>query len=177
MTKYAALLRGINVGGNRKVPMAELRELAESLGLEDVSTYIASGNLLFSSSKTESALTDQLHEALESRFGFAVDVVVVSHAHLQKALAGCPFDGDPKQVIVTFLSAPYDAATRAALQQIAADGERVDFGPSGAKWLYVDFAGGLARSKLATKLASVAKDGYATTRNIRTVEKLVELLG
>lgn len=177
MTRYAALLRGINVGGNRKVPMAELRELAQSLGLEDVSTYIASGNLLFSSPKSESALTDELHEALEERFGFAIDVVVVSQEHLKKALEGCPFDGDPKQVNVTFLSTPYDAATRAALEKIATDGERIDFGPPGATWLYVDFAGGLARSKLATKLHSVARDGYATTRNIRTVRTLVELLG
>ena len=175
MTRYVALLRGINVGGNRKVPMADLRELATSLELDDVSTYIASGNLLFSSAKGEAALTELLHWALEERFGFTIDVVVVSKEHLAEALAGCPFDGDPKQVNVTFLSTPYDETVREKLQALAADGERIDFGPTGAKWLYVDFAGGLARSKLAAKLHAVAKGGYATTRNIRTVATLVDL--
>lgn len=175
MTRYVALLRGINVGGHRKVPMAQLRELAESIGLDDVSTYIASGNLLFGSTASEGALTKKLHTALHKEFGFAIDVVVVSQKHLAEALGDCPFDGDPKQVVVTFLSEPYDAGAREAIERLATGDERVEFGPPKARWLYVDYAGGLARSKLGNKMHSVGKSGYATTRNLATVRKLVEL--
>lgn len=176
-TAYVALLRGINVGGHRKVPMADLRALAVDLGLESVSTYIASGNLLFRSSQTADELTGVLHAAMETRFGFTVDVVVVGARDLGDALRGNPFaDSDPKQTVITFLSEPYAADVRDKLRELAADGERIEFGERNARWLYVDFAGGLARSKLAAKLHSVSRRGYATTRNIRTVRTIAERL-
>lgn len=74
-TRYAALLRGINVSGHKKVPMAELRTLLTELGHADVRTYLQSGNAVFSSaSGDEDALTAQLEQAIEERFGFAVRV-------------------------------------------------------------------------------------------------------
>src|ERR1044072_5746840 len=80
MTGYVALLRGINVGGHRKVPMAALRETAEALGLRKVRTYVASGNLVFESDKAAGTLETMLEQAIADRFGFAVDVVVRSAA-------------------------------------------------------------------------------------------------
>mgnify|MGYP002372376888 CR=1 FL=1 len=71
-----ALLRGINVGGNRKVPMADLRALGESLGLKSVATYIQSGNLVCVSSLTPEEVEAGLERAIEKHFGFEVPVIV-----------------------------------------------------------------------------------------------------
>src|SRR6476469_8639107 len=80
MASQIALLRGINVGGHRKVPMAQLRALAEELGFANVRTYVASGNLVFDGEGTGAALEARLERAIEHRFGFPVDVIVRSAA-------------------------------------------------------------------------------------------------
>src|SRR5689334_15994643 len=76
MTSAIALLRGINVGGHRLVPMADLRAVAQSIGLADPKTYVASGNLMFRTDKSPATAGTQLERAIEKRFGFAVDVIV-----------------------------------------------------------------------------------------------------
>ncbi len=89
--RYIALLRGINVGGNNKVAMSELRVCFESLGFTDVATYINSGNVLFSVDKTnESNLVSRCEEAIESQFGFAVVVTVISVVHFREAIDNAP---------------------------------------------------------------------------------------
>ncbi len=89
MTRYAVLLRGINVGGRNKVPMARLRELLGELGFEDVSTYIASGNVLLSSSDTAAEIKARIEEALPRAFDLhseVVSVLVLSHAQLRRVI-------------------------------------------------------------------------------------------
>ena len=83
-SRYVALLRGINVGGRNKVPMAELRTAVEDVGHTDVTTYIQSGNVLFTSSKPRASLEAGLERALERHFGFPLVVVVRSHAQLRR---------------------------------------------------------------------------------------------
>lgn len=91
MPSYVALLRGINVGGNALIRMAELRECVAALGHEDVRTYIASGNVLFRSNERSAATLDaRLEEALESRFGFPVRVVVRSAAEVARIVERIP---------------------------------------------------------------------------------------
>jgi uncharacterized protein (DUF1697 family) len=94
MTKvYLALLRGINVGGKNKVPMAELKACFEELGCENVRTYIASGNVMFESNKSSAELAEEIQEALPERFSLdseLVKILVLSHDQLQKVIDQAP---------------------------------------------------------------------------------------
>ena len=89
MTSYVVLLRGINVGGKNKVPMADLRRVLEDLGYADVSTYIASGNVLLRSDRTAAEIKARIEEALPNAFRLdseLVAVLVLTHAQLQKVI-------------------------------------------------------------------------------------------
>jgi uncharacterized protein (DUF1697 family) len=88
--RYVALLRGINVGGRNKVPMARLREAVEGAGHADVTTYIQSGNVLFRSSAPRKEIESDLEHALEAQFGFPIVVVVRTHAQLRAVVADAP---------------------------------------------------------------------------------------
>lgn len=95
MIKYIALLRGINVGGQKKIPMAELRALLTNVGLENVHTYIQSGNVIFQSSETDtSKLALKIQDTITSHFEFEVPVLVLKPEALQQIVDECPF---PKQ--------------------------------------------------------------------------------
>ena len=90
---YLALLRGINVGGKNKVPMAGLKACLEELGCENVRTYIASGNVLFESTKSSAELTGEIREALPKKFELdseLVEVLVLSRDQLQKVVDQAP---------------------------------------------------------------------------------------
>lgn len=172
---YAALLRGINVGGHRKVPMADLRALLTELGYRDVRTHLQSGNAVFTSVPTdEAALETRVSQAIEDRFGFPVDVLVRDHAYLRAVADACPFPAaslEPKQLHVTYFANPVTAADFAKV-----DAERFlpeDF-RLGDRALYLYAPDGLGRSKLADALGRAAR-GVATTRNWNTVAKLAEL--
>ena len=91
MEKYIALLRGINVGGNRPVPMAELKALFEENGFKDVSTYIQSGNVIFTGpAGCRDAIRQQCADKIAARFGFEVPVAVVSARELKDILDHAP---------------------------------------------------------------------------------------
>ena len=178
MTTYAALLRGINVGGARKVPMAELRTLLERLDLGDVRTYLQSGQAVFSSTHgDEESLAAEIGGAIEKHFGFGVDVIVRDHAFLKAVADACPFPAaelEAKQLHVTYFSQPVDADRFAAIDQPAFLPEEFKLGD---RALYLYAPNGLGRSKLAEQLARprVNKGLIATTRNWNTVVKLVEM--
>ncbi|MDT6987837.1 DUF1697 domain-containing protein [Streptomyces lusitanus] len=177
-TRYAALLRGINVGGGRKVPMAELRGLLESLGLLDVRTYLQSGQAAFTAGHgDEESLAADLSGALAGRFGFDVDVIVRGHAYLRSVLDDCPFPADtlePKQLHVVYFSAPVTEDRFAEIDRAAYLPEEFRLGDR-ALYLYVP--DGLGRSKLAEHVSKprLNKGVVATSRNWNTVRKLVEM--
>ncbi|WP_159774266.1 DUF1697 domain-containing protein [Streptomyces sp. HM190] len=178
MTTYAALLRGINVGGSRKVPMADLRTLLSGLGHDAVATYLQSGNAVFTSDRgDEDSLAAEITGALREHFGFTVDVLVRDHAYLQAVRAGCPFPAaelEGRQLHVTYFS-----------HQVAEDRfaglDRSDFLPEefrlGDRALYLYAPDGLGRSGLAQALAKprLVKGLIATTRNWNTVVKMAEM--
>ncbi|MEV0125675.1 DUF1697 domain-containing protein [Streptomyces sp. NPDC050703] len=179
MTKtYAALLRGINVSGHKKVPMAELRTLIEGLGHGGVRTYLQSGNAVFTAAgDDEDSLAAGLRTAVEEHFGFAADVLVRDGAYLRAVADACPFPAAglaPKQLHVTYFSAPVDADRFAAVDRPAYAPE--DFG-LGDRALYLYAPDGLGRSRLAERLArpGVTRGLVATTRNWNTVTRLVEM--
>ncbi|MDK1344287.1 DUF1697 domain-containing protein [Streptomyces sp. 378] len=179
-TTYAALLRGINVGGSRKVPMADLRTLLADLGLDDVRTYLQSGQAVFSSGHgDEESLAAEIARAVEKHFGFAVDLIVRDHAYLRAIADACPFpaaDLAAKQLHVTYFSAPVTPDRFAEIDREACLPEEFRLAD---RALYLYAPNGLGRSKLAEQLSKprINKGVIATTRNWNTVVKLVEMTG
>ena len=177
-TAYVALLRGINVGGNKKLPMAELRALLAELGLGDVRTYLQSGNAVFTSDHgDEDALAGQLRQAIGAHFGFDIDVLVRDHAYLKAVADACPFPAaslEGKQLHVTYFSELVDESRFASLDAAAFLPEEFRLGD---RALYLFAPDGLGRSRLAETLARSGppKGVIATSRNWNTVVKLVEL--
>ncbi|WP_221358101.1 DUF1697 domain-containing protein [Streptomyces beigongshangae] len=179
-TTYAALLRGINVGGGRKVPMADLRTLLEGLGHGGVRTYLQSGNAVFSSDRgDEESLAGELSAALAERFGLTVDVLVRDHAYLRAVLDACPFPAgelEGRQLHATYFSAPVGPDRFASVDRSAFLPEEFRLGD---RVLYLYAPDGLGRSRLAEVLSKprLTKGVVATTRNWNTAAKLVELTG
>ncbi|MZD08110.1 DUF1697 domain-containing protein [Streptomyces sp. SID5785] len=181
ITRYAALLRGINVGGSvkaKKVPMARLRPLIEGLGHTGVQTYLQSGNAAFSSAaRDEDALARELEAAVAAEFGFPVDIVVRDHAYLAAVRDACPFPAaelEGRQLHVTYFSEPVTPDRFAAVDAAAYAPEDYRLGD---RVLYLYAPDGLGTSKLGARLAAPAltKGLIATSRNWNTVSKLVEL--
>ena len=173
MGRAVALLRGINVGGHRKVPMADLRAVAEELGLEEPRTYVASGNLVFHSDDAPEAAEDRLEQAIEARFGFAVDVIVRSAEDWARYCASNPFPEEsrraPNLVMLVIGKRPPEEEALKALRARASPEEKVER-RGGAIWIW--FGNGAGRSKIGTGPSR----GVWTSRNWRTVQKLEEVL-
>jgi len=172
-----ALLRGINVGGTRRVPMKELRSLAEADGLAEVETYIQSGNLVFSSSRSAEQVADRLEAGIAKHFGFEVPVVVRSAREWSRALSRCPLAEAAAErphlvhLCVSRAKAPRGVAE--ALAPLSVRGEQlVRVGAD----LWIDFAAGVARSKLTPAALDRAFGATVTARNVKTVRALAELL-
>ncbi len=172
MGVYVALLRGVNLGPTRKISMPQLRGLATELGYEDVATYIASGNLIVSTDRPAETIEHELMAAIEATFAHRVDVTVRTPAQLERVLAANPYpDGNPSLVTVAFLTGPVASTAADKVAALAVAGERHTFGD---REIYVDYAHGIGKSKLAAKF-SAAVGVSATVRNVRTVAKLLEL--
>ena len=189
MASHVALLRGINVGGRNKVPMADLRQVVASLGHTGVSTYIQSGNVLFSTADTDNAkLAAALESAIEDRFGIWSSVVVLSRDELAQVLAANPYpdEPNPKLVHVVFLNAepPDDLLGRVAAAEsaVAAKGSR-DTVQAAGQVLFLHTPDGFGTSELAqtvfkiiTPPAKGKKHGLAATaRNLATATTLLSL--
>ncbi len=97
MKTYIALLRGVNVGGHRKVPMADLRDLLTKIGFSNVKTYIQSGNVIFKVAETNvHEMENSIQKSIVDHFGFEVSVMVRTRQQLQKIFDDCPFSEDKK---------------------------------------------------------------------------------
>lgn len=172
-SRYAAFLRGINLGARNKVAMPRLRLTAERLGYDNVSTYINSGNLVFHTTggAIEQALADELQHAITAEFGLSIDVAVRTASHLRELLDANPFpDGDPSQVVVAFLvgQPPPDAEQRVAAVADA------PFRFAGSE-VWINYTQGQAGSRMAAQFSTVI--GASTTvRNVRTVTRTLALL-
>jgi uncharacterized protein (DUF1697 family) len=167
MATFIALLRAVNVGGTGKLPMTELKSMCEKLGFTKVKTFIASGNVLFESRKSESAVKKALESALQEYAGKPVGVLVRTPAELAKVAEGNPFPKKPaKWTVAIFLDEAPPKDTLSAIRG-AADGEEVKLGK---REIYVHYGSGMARTKLRIP-AAVA----GTARNMNTVAKLAEL--
>jgi uncharacterized protein (DUF1697 family) len=184
MPTHVALLRGINVGGHNKVPMAELRELVAGLGHGDVATYIQSGNVVFSAAGKDSpALASALEKAIAARFGFTIRVVVLSRAELAKVAADNPYTGEtnPRLVHVVFLTAKPgpDVTERVANARRRAEQKQPgtrDTAEVKGRAIFLHTPDGFGRSELAAQMAGgKGGDVAGTARNWATVTKLLSM--
>ena len=174
MPTYVLLLRGINLGAKRRVAMADLRELLEGLGYDDVRTHLQSGNVVLRATGTAAALRTKVETALASNCGFDVDVVVRTKAQLDKVVAHDPFAGtaaDRSRYLVVFLEKAPPAAWRRAVG--AGDHAPDEVAVHGTE-IYLWLPEGVHRSKLARQ-ATGTDIGVATSRNWNVVTKLAEL--
>ncbi len=174
MTRYVALLRGINVGGNKLVPMARLRALLQELGCTDIATLLQSGNAVFTSKvKNPAELEARIAAATSKTFGFGVEVIVRTRDELAAVLADNPFPGsvrDPAKFLVVFLSRPADPTFLAGLPVKPPEALR-----ERGRELYALLPNGIGRSKLAQALMKPRKGVIATGRNWATLTKLLAL--
>ncbi len=189
MASHVALLRGINVGGRNKVPMADLREVVTSLGHTGVSTYIQSGNVLFDTADTDNAkLATALESAISERFGIWSSVVVLSRDELMRVLAANPYpdEPNPRLVHVVFLNAdlPEDLLDRLTdAGSAAAAKDSRDTVQAAGHALFLHTPDGFGTSELAQAVFKIIspparqkKSGLAATaRNWATATKLLSL--
>lgn len=171
------LVKGINVGGRRRVPMEPLRAALAAAGLTGVRTHIQSGNVVFDAPSTpdvDPAAT--VAEVITATFGFDVEVVARTRAELAAIIANNPLSGDeddPAKLHVVFLDAVPDPE-RAA--QLDPDRSPPDRAVLIGREVYVHYPEGSGRSKLTADYLERTLHRTATARNLRTVEALLELM-
>jgi uncharacterized protein (DUF1697 family) len=177
MTTYIALLRGINVSGQKQVKMAELKKMFEDQGLTKVETYIQSGNVVFQSEKSDkTGLSDLIKEKINKTFKFEVEVILLTAGDLIKIRDGNPFLNDPSKDIdkfyVTLLS-EMPAEDRIENLKI------FDYSPEeyilNSTTIYFYAANGYGRAKMNNNFFESKLKVFATTRNWKTVNKLIEM--
>jgi uncharacterized protein (DUF1697 family) len=166
MAAFVALLRAVNVGGTGKLPMSELKAMCEDLGFASVRTYIASGNVVFTSRKSEAAVKAALEKRLEAFAGKPVGVLVRSAAEMAKVSAENPFPrAAPNRTVAIFLDR---APPRDVLAGVR--GQKDEEIKLGRREIYVHYGEGMGQSKL---VIPAAKTG--TARNMNTVATLAKM--
>jgi uncharacterized protein (DUF1697 family) len=166
MTAFIALLRAVNVGGTGKLPMEDLRALCAELGFAEVRTYIASGNVIFTSRKSEIHIKTALEARLEAYAGKKVGVLVRTATEMAQVSAANPFpDKAPNRTVAIFLDA---APPRDTLDRMT--GRKDEEIALGKREIYVHYGEGMGTSRLKIPAAIAG-----TARNMNTVAKLAEL--
>lgn len=177
MAVYVALLRGINVGGKNLIKMPSLRECFESGGFEDVTTYIASGNVLFRGTGSTSALSSRIEKMLSRTFDYEATVVVRSRAQMrsvvERAPSGYGIKPDTYLTDVAFLKEPLTAA--AALKQVPQK-EGVDEAAAGPGVLYLSRLKAKASSSRLSRMTQLPIYKSMTLRTWGTTTRLLELM-
>ena len=176
--RYVALLRGINVGGNKKVPMADLRAMTAKLGFDDPQTLLQSGNLVFGAKSQPTATLEQLLEAATKKsVGVECSYLVRTAAEWAALVAANPYvkqaKENPAYTVVTFCREVPDAAALKALRTEARGGE--DFRVIGRE-LFMWYPNGQGQSKLAEALSRNRLGTVCSARNWNTVLKISALL-
>lgn len=179
--RYAALFRGLNVGGRHRVEMAALRAMLSALGLEQVSTYIQSGNALFSTHQEEPFLRLEIAKAFGDTFGFESPVILRNSGEMEALVKGVPFSprelaqareaaAGAESLYCYLLEAPLAAGQAGVIPQRDAEDQLVIAGQE----IYLLCHQSIRSSKLAASLEKLSVP--MTCRNLKTLEKLLELL-
>ena len=176
MKKFVALLRGINVSGQKQIKMPELKSLFENIGFQNVATYIQSGNVTFSAKeKSNKKLEDKISSAIKSKLGFDVPVIVVTPEEIEYVIQNNPFFKKKKEserLYFTFLS---ENPLAENIKKLHA----VDYSPEeyiiDGRYIYLFAPNGYGKAKLNNNFIENKLKVFGTTRNWKTVNKLLEL--
>jgi uncharacterized protein (DUF1697 family) len=173
VARYVALLRGINVGGHRRLPMADLRDLLTGLGYTDVATYVQSGNAVLDAATDDAgAVAAAVSAAIRDRFALEVPTVVRSAERMRAVVAANPLEvPDPARFLVLFATEPFDTAALRALDLSAYPRERLAVTDTEA---YTCHEEGIRFAKLPDVVAGHTA-GTTTARNWRTVLRMLEM--
>lgn len=177
MNRWIALLRGINVGGHNRIPMAELRDLCSEIGWQDIATYIQSGNILFSADGSMPNLEKALTKAIASHFGHRIHVIVRPAAAWPLYVRMNPFseasESEPDRVMLALSKKPMPPDAADNLNQYTASGESI---VQRTDSLWIHYASGSAKSRITPVLLDRLAGSPVTTRNWRTVLKINDMM-
>lgn len=175
MSRRIILIRAVNVGGTARLPMAGWRSLAESLGATEVSSYIASGNLVCTPPVPDMDFDRALQEAVQDRFGFFREVISRSREEVSVALAAYPFEEiDPRFSYISFLrAAPQAGAVDAAVRLATGQDRWQVIG----REMHLRYADGAGAAQMKEVVISRTLGVTGTARNLNTVRRLIELAG
>lgn len=177
MPTYVALLRGINIGANKRMKMEALRGVFDKLGLAGARTFLQSGNVIFEAKPGDPRrIAARIEAGIEEAFGFHSDVILRSSEDWKRLSAGNPYakrtDIDPSRLIVLFLAGKLSVDTQRAVQALGGQPEEIT--PAESE-VYIHYPDGMGQSKLDAKLAKVLGTS-ATARNWNSVSAIGELL-
>jgi len=171
MKTYVALLRGINVGGHKKILMADLRLLLESIGFQNAQTYIQSGNVVFSS-ENNTNLGQKISKAIEGKYGFEVPVLVITPSEIDAVLKGCPFLEEKKQK--SYFTLLFDIPKKDLIELVQSMSDLKEEFTITNKCIYF-YSENYGRTKFNNNFFERKLKVIATARNYRTMVKLMEL--
>jgi len=174
MNTYIVLLKGINVGGHKKVPMADLRELLIKSGFENVKTYIQSGNVILQSSENNLRnIEDKIKTSILKHFGFEVSVLVKTRQDLKRVFNASPFSEEKKQksYFMMLHEAPDNELVKIASEKVY-EGEEYEIIKD---CIYFFCAKGYGQAKFNTNFFERKLQTFATSRNYNTMVKLLSL--
>jgi len=176
MKKFIALLRGINVSGQKKIKMSDLKLLIEDIGFHDVETYIQSGNVIFTSKERwNEKLKSKISSGIKRKFGFDVQIIILTPKEIESTIKNNPFIKKKKEIeklYVTFLS---DTPTKENVQKL----NSTDYSPEeyliDGNLIYLFLPNGAGKAKLSNNLFEHKLKVTGTTRNWKTITALSEL--
>jgi uncharacterized protein (DUF1697 family) len=176
MTTYICFLRGVNVGGNKLLKMAELKALFEALKLRDAKTYLQSGNIVFRSDETDRAvLTRRIEDGIRKKSEMEVKIILRTTDELRKVIAANPLPPEtrnPSGLLVAFLGGTIADTAKALLTSLKIASEELHFGK---QELYIYFPEGIANSKVSNALTEKKLGVNVTARNWNTVNALLKM--
>lgn len=174
MKTYIALLRGINVSGQKKVPMAALRELLSDSGLKGVETYIQSGNVIFKSPEKDiQKLELKIHEAIKTHFGFEVPILVKTPEYLQGVFDNCPFPEEKKTN--SYFTLLYTVPDKNLIKEAANMSYPNEEFVITNDCIYFYCSTGYGKAKYSNNFFERKLKTTATARNYKTMVKLIAM--
>ena len=174
MKIYIALLRGINVAGQKKIPMAALRDILAKTGLKNVKTYIQSGNVIFESAETDSRqLEDKIHNAIKTHFGFQVPILIKTNTELQQIFDACPFPEEKK--INSYFTPLFTAPEKSQMEDLSKITHPNEAFIVTSNCIYFYCSTGYGRAKYNNNFFERKLKTTATARNYKTMLKLLAM--
>lgn len=178
MTTYVALLRGINVGGNTRLRMADLTALLHDLGYRDIRTYLQSGNAIFEAQGQPAEITAAIEKGLAERFGLTIRVMLRTKADLERIAAANPFKDEvieeDRTLFVSFLFAPLDADRQKELRDLSNPLELIE--PREHEVYTLLVRAHFPKSHMSGNILGRKLKADSTTRNWNTLSHLIALM-